>query len=104
VTRPSGNGPTARAILDAQTFAALRRPDGEPYEPAELPCAAEPETWSEDAPSTELIYAARTCVEQCPALYPCRMRALELGPLARGVWAGMLLEPDGTDTGPAWPY
>lgn len=72
-------------------FSALTDYTGTPYEPNQLPCVADPDSWDEDAHIKLRRHAAKVCRTGCPALVACRTRRLELGPWATGVWAGEVI-------------
>jgi hypothetical protein len=59
------------------------------------PCQVQPYAWDEEAPINVRITAAQVCVTQCPAIHACRELLAELGPVARGVWAGFIISGRG---------
>ncbi len=67
--------------------------DGRPYR--WVPCTTQPAAWDEDAPMTAKISAARICRHDCPALAACAEYRDQLGPEARGVFAGQVLRRKG---------
>jgi hypothetical protein len=95
----------------AASLAAVTRLDplcdelGRRYDPTLMPCAIDPERWSEDADESAQLTAAWEC-RRCPALRACAERARDLGPLATGVWGGMILSSTSEERpyDPRWPY
>lgn len=79
------------ALLAAHGFLPpLADATGLPYEPRDLPCSESPHDWDEDAPKAIRTAAARRCWS-CPAMERCDERRIQLGNLATGVWAAVIL-------------
>lgn len=87
-TRRAGSYDVPEAFNQRGMFEPLTDPaTGKPFR--RLPCAGRAE-WDEDAGDTAHTIALAVCAA-CPAVLPCLRRAHELGPLATGVWGGIII-------------